>query len=118
MNEGNKLPGSNNETDNWEQWSKHILKELERLNVNYEKIQKELADVKEELAVIKNQQTTVGELKQWKKDVDEVMSASQLKELRQEVDSLLTFRTVAITVWAVIQVISGIIFALLSRSVH
>jgi hypothetical protein len=101
--------------EDWSSWSKHILKELDRLNTNYEKIQKELFEVKEELAVIKNQQTTVGELKQWKKEMDEVVSPtqlnSQLKDLQTEVRSLQSFKTTALTVWLVIQALFALIIA-------
>ena len=96
----------------WREWSKHILKELERLNTNYEKIQHELTEVKEELAVIKSQQTTIGELRQWKKDMDEVTSPTQIKELKSEVAKLQTFKTVSTTVWIVIQILFGLLIAL------
>ena len=99
----------------WNEWSKHILKELDRLNTNYEKIQKEIFEVKEELAVIKNQQTYIGELKQWKKDMDEVVSptqlSTQLKDLQSEVKSLQSFKITSTTVWIVIQALFALIVA-------
>ncbi len=102
----------------WEEWSQHILKELERLNLNYEKIQKELSDVKEELAVIKNQQTTVGELKQWKKDIDEVLSPTDMKDLRDEVKALQHFKTVSTTVWVIAQILVGLLIAFKDKIFH
>ena len=51
------------ETNGWEQWSKHVLKELERLNSNYESLNTKIdsikSDVHEEISVIKNDITKV-----------------------------------------------------------
>ena len=110
--------GVDEKTEDWTVWSKHILKELERLNTNYEIIRQELSDVKEELAVIKNQQTVVGELKQWKREMDEVTSPTQLKDLKTEVENLKTFKTVSTTVWVVIQILFALLVALKDRIFH
>lgn len=99
------------EHEDWESWSRHVLKELERLNGSFEAIRKELGDVKEELAVIRIQQTTIGELKQWKKEMDEVTSATQLKELKQEVKTLTQFKTMSTTVWVVVQILFTLLIA-------
>jgi predicted nuclease with TOPRIM domain len=96
----------------WAVWSNHVLKELERLNANYASINKELTEVKEELAVIKNQQTTLGELKQWKKEMDEITSPTQLQAMKTEIDSLKTFRTVSTTAWIIVQILFGALIAL------
>lgn len=108
---GDKINSHSVGDSTWTEWSQHILKELERLNGNYEAIRKELGVVKEELAIIKNQQTTVGELKQWKKEFDEVISPSQLRDLREEVKQLSTFKTMSTTIWVVVQVLFGLIIA-------
>lgn len=97
---------------NWNTWSRHVLKELERLNVNYESINKELSEVKEDLAVIKNQQSTIGELKQWKKEMEMEITPVQLRDLKNEVKQLTTFKTVSTTVWVVVQIIFGLVVAL------
>jgi len=98
----------------WAVWSNHVLKELERLNASFASINKELGEVKEELAVIKNQQTTLGELKQWKKEMDEVISPTQVQLLKDEVDKLKTFKTISTTAWIVVQVIFALIVGLMS----
>ena len=43
------------------------------------------------------------ELKNWKERIDEVASPSQLKELQVQVDELKSFKTQAVTVFAVVQ---------------
>jgi len=98
----------------WNEWSKHVLKELERLNEGMDGLHAELQSVKngmQRIAVVEDQ--TV-ELKEWKKDISEVCSPTQFKELRQSVDDLKYFKTKAITVFAVIQTIMGVILTILA----
>ena len=39
--------------DGWDQWAKYVLKELERLNANYETLRKEVSKVHTEIATLK-----------------------------------------------------------------
>ena len=96
----------------WNEWSRHILKELERLNENYESLRVMNEEIKVELSKASSIKDEILEIKSWKKDVDEVASPTQLKELIEEVRSLKTFKTMAITVWAVVQFITAILFGL------
>ena len=41
------------EPNGWEQWSKYVLKELERLNKCYQDIEADLQDIKVEIAMLK-----------------------------------------------------------------
>ena len=104
----------NPQGESWEIWSKHVLKELERLNSNYESIKAELADMREEMAEIKATTSVIGELKQWKKDIDDVASPSQIKTMREEIERLKTFKTISTTAWAIVQIIFGVILAIIS----
>lgn len=103
-----------NEVNGWNEWSKHILKELERLNDGIDGLHTELQSVKhgmQRIAVVEDQTL---ELKEWKKDISEVCSPTQFKELRQSVDDLKYFKTKAITIFAVIQIIMGVGLAILA----
>jgi archaellum component FlaC len=95
----------------WNEWSRHVLKELERLNDNYEDIKTEISDIKEDIGKVKALQYSLNEIRDWKKSVDDVASPSQLKDLRDEVARLKTFKTVSTTVWAVIQILMGFLIA-------
>jgi transcriptional accessory protein Tex/SPT6 len=64
--------------------------------------------VKKELAELKAKEDKVNELKSWKKDVDEVVSPTQLKEYIKDINDLKSFKTVAITVWAIVQFLTAI----------
>lgn len=39
--------------DGWDQWAKFVLKELERLNTNYEALRKEVSKIHTEVATLK-----------------------------------------------------------------
>lgn len=108
------MADNNPQGESWEIWSKHVLKELERLNTNYESIKAELADMREEIAEIKATTSIIGELKQWKKDVDDVASPSQIKTMREEIERLKTFKTISTTAWIVVQLVFGLLLSLVS----
>jgi len=131
------------EANGWAEWSKHVLKELERLNANYENLNNKIdsikTDVHEEIAGVKNEITkikamqysldelkawkrtyedeavlkTLKELKAWKGDIDQVTSATQLDNYIEVIKELQTFKTQAITIFLVVQAIMGIAIALI-----
>ena len=131
------------ERNSWPEWSKHVLKELERLNTNYENlnnkidsirtdVHEEIADIRNDITKIKAMQYSLDELKAWKKtyeneavlkilkelnewkeDVDEVVSPTQLKAYISSIQELQTFKTQAITIFLVVQTLVGIILALI-----
>ena len=72
-------------------------------------LRQEIQELKSEIAEIRGQQGNVQDLKEWKNKIDEVCSPSQLKELRQEVDELKIFKTKAITIFAGVQFLMGVI---------
>ena len=105
---------SNEDHNGWNEWSKHILKELERLNDGIDGLHTELQSVKhgmQRIAVVEDQ--TI-ELKEWKKDISEVCAPTQFKELRQSVDDLKYFKTKAITIFVVIQTIMAVALAIMA----
>lgn len=95
----------------WNQWSKHVLKELERLNDNIEGTRHEIATIKTEINSVKSMQYTIDELKAWKKSVDDISTPSQIKAMKDEIDSLKNFKIVSTTAFAIIQIIMGLVIA-------
>jgi hypothetical protein len=101
------------ETKNgWNEYSRLVISELERLNDGISKLDLEIQYVKREIAELKVKEDAVKELKKWKDSVDEVTSPSQLKETIKDVNDLKTFKTQAVTVWLVVQIIFGLAIAL------
>ena len=95
--------------NNWGEYSRLVLKELETLATGIEGLRVELQDVKQELAKMQVREDKVDELRAWKEKIDDIASPSQIKELMKEVDDLKMFKTKAITVFAVVQFAMAII---------
>ena len=65
--------------NNWSEYSRLVLKELETLATGIEALRAELQEVKQELAKLQVKEDRVDELKVWKEKIDEVVSPSQLQ---------------------------------------
>jgi predicted nuclease with TOPRIM domain len=103
-----------NESQNgWNEYSKLVINELERLNDGISKLNDEIQYLKKEITELKTKEDNVKDLKKWKESMDEVASPTQIKELFIEVKDLKAFKVQAVTVWVVIQIMFGIAIALL-----
>ena len=91
------------EQNGWNEYSRLVLKELESLADGIENVRGELQEVKQELAKMQVREDKVDEIKVWKEKIDDVVSPTHLKELVSEVSELRTFKTKAITIFAVVQ---------------
>jgi len=100
--------------DGWTQWSNHVLKELERLNESQAALSLKLEDIQNRITILTNDKTEIDSLKAWKKDVDEVTSPTQLKELQVTVMQLERFKTTTIAVIVVLQALSTTAIAILA----
>ena len=97
MSEGNQ--------NGWNEYSKLVLKELETLNQKFDVLSTNLQEVKNELTEMKAKEDRVDELRMWKEKIDEIASPTQLQTKFEEVEDLKTFKTKAVTIFAVIQFI-------------
>ena len=103
----------NNNQNGWNEYSKLVIAELERLNEGIISLNTEIQDLKREIAEMKVKEDFAKELWRWKKEVDEVVSPSQLETTVKDVADLKTFKTPAITVWIVVQTLFGMALAFL-----
>jgi predicted nucleic acid-binding Zn-ribbon protein len=92
----------------WNEYSRLVLNELEKLNESIQNLQREMQDVKKELTELKAKEDKVNELRSWKKDLDEVVSPTQLKDYIKDINDLKSFKTVAVTVWAIVQFLTAV----------
>lgn len=104
---------TNDHQNGWNEYSKLVIAELERLNDGINKLNTEIQDLKREIAEMKVKEDNVKELKKWKDSMDEVTSPTQLKDVIKDVSDLKTFKTQAVTVWVVVQVAFTILLGLL-----
>ena len=77
----------------WAEYSKLVLKELETLSTGIESLRDEMQNLKQEIALLRDREDRVTELRQWKEKVDEVVSPTQLQTLVSEVETLKVFKT-------------------------
>jgi prefoldin subunit 5 len=103
-----------NEQNNWSEYSRLVIAELERLNDGISKLNGEIQDLKREIVELKAKEDNVKELKRWKDSLDEVTSPSQLRDTIKDVNELKTFKTQAVTVWLVVQILFGVVMAILN----
>jgi ElaB/YqjD/DUF883 family membrane-anchored ribosome-binding protein len=100
----------------WSEYGRLVLKELERLNNNYESLRKDFDDkfkeINDRLASVQNTEKVMLELKAWQEKVNDVWSPSQMKESKDEVYKQKNRWTATIAIIAFIQVLIGIILAL------
>jgi len=100
--------GNNGNQNGWNEYSRLVLAELEKLNNKVDSLTEENSAIKQELSKLEQFKDEISSLKDWKGNVDEVSSPTQLKELQTEVSDLKTFKTMSTTIWVVVQIIFGI----------
>lgn len=96
--------------NSWGEWSKHVLRELERLNEGQDAIKQELHEIRggmTKLAILEEQ---VKDVRNWQQGRQEIVSTTQLAEIKKEVEDLKVFKTRSVTIFGIVQ---AIILALL-----
>jgi predicted nuclease with TOPRIM domain len=91
----------------WNEYSRLVLKELESLSQSIDNLNGQIQDIKQELVETRVKEDRVDELRAWKREVDEVCSPSQLKELSAKVEDLNAFKIKAIGVFLAVQFMMG-----------
>ena len=94
---------SDGNQNGWNEYSKLVLKELETLTKNIDGLKQEIQTVKEEIAKIQVREDKAEEVREWKGKIDEIASPTQLREYLKKIDDLETFKTKAVTIFAVVQ---------------
>jgi len=111
--------GNEGKQNGWNEYSRLVLAELEKLNKRVEELSQDNNTMRQELTKAEQTKEELITLKNWKNNIDEVSSPTQLKELQQEVEKLKTFKTMSTTVWVVVQIIftlTATIFGLYLKS--
>lgn len=101
----------------WNEYSRLVLKELETLGTGISSLNAELQEIKKEIALIKDREDRVEEIRVWKEKVSEILTPTQLKALIDEVADLKSFKTKAITIFAIIQFLMAL-FTVFGKYMH
>lgn len=100
----------------WAEYSKLVLKELDRMNSNYESLRgdfdEKFREINEKLGDVKTTEKIVSDIKIWQEKVNEVWSPSQMKEAKDEIYKQKNRWTATIAILAFIQIIIGIIVSI------
>lgn len=96
----------------WAEYSKLVLKELDRMNNNYENLRENIEGINAKLNDVKNTEKSVQDLKNWQEKVNEIWSTSQMKEAKDELYKQKNRWTATIAILLFMQIIIGIIVSL------
>lgn len=103
------------ESGTWGDYSKLVLKELERLNENYDRMRTDMdsrfSELNQKLTEVKNVEGKVESHTKWIEKVNDVWSASQMKEAKDEIYKQKTRWTATIAVITFVQILIGIAIA-------
>jgi hypothetical protein len=100
------------QTNSWGEYGKLVLKELERLNDNHEKMRNDFDDrfleINRKLGEMKNLEKDISTSSSWIDRVNDVWSPSQMKEAKDEIYKQKNLLAAAIAVITFIQVLVGV----------
>lgn len=102
----------------WNEYSRLVLKELETLSQGIINLNAEIQELKKEIALIKDREDKVDDLKIWKEKIDDAISPSGMKELVKEVKDLVNFRTKAVTAFVIVQIIIALLEIFKDKILH
>lgn len=104
------------EKDGWSEYGRLVLKELERLNENYESLREDFddrfRDIDTKLTGIQGYEKEINDLKAWQKQVNEVWSVTQQKEAKDEVYKQKGRWIAAVAILTFIQILFGVLVSL------
>lgn len=104
------------EKETWSDYSKLVLKELERLNDNYERMRQDMdirfQEINSNLSEFKNTEKTVFDQKMWIEKVNDVWSPVQMKEAKDEIYSQKNKWIATIAILTFVQILVGILIAI------
>lgn len=105
--------------DTWGGYSKLVLRELERLNENYDKMRTDMdtkfGELNSKLSDVKNMEKSVSVHNLWIEKVNDVWSPNQMKEAKDEIYKQKSRWVAAIAIITFVQVIVGVIITLWSK---
>jgi hypothetical protein len=107
---------NNPEREDWASYSKLVLRELEKLNDNYETMRKDFdlrfKEMNDVLIDFKNTVKTVDDQKLWIEKVNDVWSPAQMKEAKDEIYRQKNKWVATVAIITFLQVLLGIAIAL------
>ena len=111
-----KMPESFN---SWEEYGRFVIKELERLNTNYESLRKDLDyklnELNDKISEIQGVERTVNDQKVWIERVNDIWSPTQMKEAKDEIYKQKNRWTAAMAILVFLQVLIGFLLSIVNK---
>jgi TolA-binding protein len=108
--------------DTWADYSKLVLKELERLNENHEKMRTDfdsrLNEMNLKLNDVKGIEKSVNQNSEWIQKVNDIWSPTQMKEAKDELYRQKNRWVAAIAIMSFIQIVVGVIISIWGKLNH
>lgn len=98
MENTNENNNNKSQTNGWDVNAKLVLNELERLNDKYEAMNNNVRELRELMIKNNNEQ-----LHQWKDNINNVVSVSELAEMKKDVSDLKNFKIKGTVIFGLIQ---------------
>jgi hypothetical protein len=110
------------EKDSWGEYGKLVLKELERLNDNHEKMRTDFDnrfnEINLKLGEVKTIEKNVGSNSAWIEKVNDVWSPTQMKEAKDEIYKQKTMLAAGIAIITFVQIVIAIVVSIWSKIGH
>lgn len=108
--------------EGWGEYGKLVLKELERLNENHEKMRTDFDnrfnEINLKLGEVKTIEKNLGSNIAWIEKVNDVWSPSQMKEAKDEIYKQKTLLAAGIAIITFVQIVIGIIISIWGKIGH
>jgi hypothetical protein len=109
----------NTQNETWGDYSKLVLKELERLNDNYEKMRLDIdsrfQEMQNTLSDFKNTERLVSDQKVWIEKVNDVWSPQQMKEAKDEIYSQKNKWVATVAIVTFLQIVLGFVIFFIKK---
>jgi hypothetical protein len=107
------------QNETWGDYSKLVLKELERLNDNYEKMRLDIdsrfQEMQNTLSDFKNTERLVSDHKAWIEKVNDVWSPQQMKEAKDEIYSQKNKWVATVAIVTFLQIVLGFVIFFIKK---
>ena len=109
----------NTQNETWGDYSKLVLKELERLNDNYERMRQDIdtrfQEMQNTLSDFKNTERLVSDHKGWIEKVNDVWSPQQMKEAKDEIYSQKNKWVATVAIVTFLQIVLGFVIFFIKK---
>lgn len=97
----------------WNEYSKLVLKELERTSNEIDDLHISVEDLKKDIVRIQEKEERLERLIKWNDEIKDIANPKRLNEIDAEIKELSSYKTKALAILTATQILFGIIFAML-----